>query len=130
CIAGSYQGCSEDHYFTRALGNYTSSAEGPDYCFDNEDNNCDGEIDDSCPCLDGSNRVCGATDVGSCSYGTETCTNGTWGSCSGARGPAAEICNGEDDNCDGSIDEGLSCGGRSGRWWRWWRWRSLHASQH
>ncbi len=57
---------------------------------------------------------CAGYDVGLCTPGTRTCTSaGIWSACSGAVGPAIEVCNGMDDNCDGVVDEGISntCGG-------------------
>jgi hypothetical protein len=67
-------------------------------------------------CIPGEVRPCG-TDVGECQAGTQTCTNGTWGECTGGVGPtttnsneaAAGFCNGLDDNCDGTVDEGCAC---------------------
>src|SRR5262249_44454934 len=42
--------------------------------------------------------------------GTQTCSaGGTWAACTGDVKPAAETCNGVDDNCDGRVDEGCSC---------------------
>ena len=56
-------------------------------------------------CQAGETRVCG-TNVGACQTGTETCTAGnTWsGVCEGEIVPAAEVCDGEDNDCDGEID--------------------------
>ncbi len=70
---------------------------------DGLDNDCDGSIDE------GLTRVCG-TDVGECTPGTQTCTAGTWGACTGT-GPTTETCNGLDDDCDG-VTDGISqpCG--------------------
>src|SRR5690242_17117623 len=45
----------------------------------------------------------GCTVPGRCSAGTERCAGGSWGACSIA--PIAELCNGEDDDCDGRTDE-------------------------
>ncbi|GMV42292.1 MAG: hypothetical protein AMXMBFR64_40080 [Myxococcales bacterium] len=64
----------------------------------------------SCICtpeLDGTTRECQKTNgLGTC-YGTEKCdgANG-WGGCT-AKMAAPEVCNGEDDDCDGLADEGL-----------------------
>ena len=68
----------------------------------NVDDNCDGSIDESLVMSCGSN-------VGACSEGTSVCGGGVFGDCIGEVGPTTEICNSVDDNCDGFIDEGLSC---------------------
>ena len=40
---------------------------------------------------------------GTCRSGTRTCERGTWGSCSDII-PQPEVCNGLDDDCDGTVD--------------------------
>jgi hypothetical protein len=67
------------------------------------DNDCDGSVDDNLT----RPTTCG---IGACaSTGTETCTVGTWGNNTCTSGsPTAETCNNIDDNCDGSVDEGLT----------------------
>ena len=85
---------------------------GAELCDGILDENCDGAVDEGCTCVTGATRSCGS-DVGACVAGTETCdAAGQWGSCVGATGPAMELCNGSDDDCDGRTDEGLvrSCG--------------------
>ena len=60
-------------------------------------------------CSEGTTRQCGpTTDIGECAYGTQTCSGNAWGSCSGAVYPNTEICDGKDNDCDGSTDGGLS----------------------
>jgi hypothetical protein len=72
------------------------------------DDNCDGVIDEGCPCTLGATRPCGS-DVGDCVAGVETCAaGGQWSACEGATGPAAEeTCgDGRDNDCDGVVDNG------------------------
>lgn len=71
----------------------------PEVC-DNKDNDCDGTTDQN-------TQQCGATDVGACEYGTQTCSAGTWESCIGEIGPTTETCNGLDNDCDGTTDNGF-----------------------
>jgi len=67
--------------------------------------NCDGDIDEGCACVDGVTQFCG-TNMGTCTRGIQTCSEGAWGDCSG-QGPEQEECNGKDDDCNGAVDEGL-----------------------
>ncbi len=71
------------------------------------DENCDGTRNPSslCQCSGDVSRTC-ATLRGVCAAGTERCVGGGWGACSIQ--PVAEVCNGVDDNCDGTVDEALS----------------------
>ncbi len=70
---------------------------------DGVDNNCDGQTDEDATCAPGAQRSC----TTACdSHGLQTCGN----ACSyGACAPLSEVCNGSDDDCDGSTDEGFSC---------------------
>lgn len=73
---------------------------------DGIDNDCDGRFDEECPCVVNNSSLCGES-KGECRQGRMKCTSSKgWGNCVGAVGPAAEICNGKDDNCDGAVDEG------------------------
>ncbi|MBW2972335.1 hypothetical protein KY359_04835 [Candidatus Woesearchaeota archaeon] len=72
---------------------------------DLRDNDCDGQTDEGCECVDGESRQCG-TDTGVCSFGSETCLDGRWAACAGGVMPSDELCgNGLDDDCNGAVDE-------------------------
>lgn len=88
-------------------------------CDDNVDNDCSGGADNGCACANEQEvRPCypgpaGVVGKGSCKAGTQVCQGGMWSACQDFVLPSAEVCNGEDDNCDGAIDEEVSapCGG-------------------
>ena len=84
---------------------------GAEELCDGQDNNCNTDVDENCPCtpIDGTEE-CGS-DVGMCVKGIRTCTAEGWSECGGeAYVPAAEteICNMQDDDCDGETDEELA----------------------
>jgi hypothetical protein len=59
---------------------------------------------------EGDQTVACGSDVGTCKKGVSTCVDGLFGPCEGATDPTAELCNGLDDNCDGTIDDGFHIG--------------------
>ncbi len=83
---------------------------------DGADDDCDGHVDEDCACEDATTRDCyggpaGTAGVGLCRGGGQRCAGGRFGECAGQVLPAAERCNGADDDCDGRTDEGLeACG--------------------
>jgi hypothetical protein len=76
------------------------------------DDSCNGVVDEGCMCTDGDQQSCytgppNTQNVGECKNGTQICGGGTWGPCQGDAVPGVETCNAKDDDCDGTIDDGL-----------------------
>jgi hypothetical protein len=92
---------------------------GPNNNGNGLDDDCNGKVDDGCPCVSGSVEKCFLGPplkhgVGACQDGTQTC-GGTpefpsWGDCMGSIGPTAEACDKVDNDCNGCVDDGLCCG--------------------
>ncbi|MFT3764892.1 MAG: MopE-related protein [Minicystis sp.] len=86
----------------------------PEIC-DGQDNNCDGLIDNNPVDAGG---ACGLSAVGECKLGVLACQGGSL-VCVGDTGPATEICDGKDNDCNGMIDDnpvgvGAVCGSNVG----------------
>ena len=91
CSSGSWSTCQ-------------NAVSPTDETCDDVDNDCDGSVDENLT------QQCGKTDVGACTYGTKTCSGGSWSTCDGNIDPAAsESCDGVDNTCEGKVDEGCSC---------------------
>jgi hypothetical protein len=78
-----------------------------DRCGDAEDGDCDGVVDEDCPCEPGEVQACfpgppGRRGVGVCTDGAQVCElSGRWGPCTGGIGPQPDVCDGRDNLCDG-----------------------------
>jgi hypothetical protein len=75
------------------------------------DDNCDGAADEGCECEPGVERECdGPPEQGLCKNGTQRCNpDGLFGDCIDRVEPVNEECDGEDNDCDGTKDEGCDC---------------------
>jgi hypothetical protein len=67
-----------------------------------EDDDCDGEIDEEVEL-----GTCSTGQPGACDVGMLRCETGI-AVCGRTTDPGAEDCNGDDDDCDGNVDEGIS----------------------
>jgi len=97
CVSGS------------VIDSCTAGTSGTEVCDLNQiDEDCDGTSNEGCSCIDGDTRSCGS-DVGECSTGLQTCAGGVWGTtCAGEVTPVTESCNGLDDDCDETVDNGFT----------------------
>jgi len=78
----------------------------PETC-DSLDNDCNGTIDDNIP---GTGGACSTGDDGVCSTGIVSCQGGLI-DCFSVVSASPEVCDGLDNDCDGSTDEGNPEGG-------------------
>ena len=114
CAAGTRTCDADGSGYGECTGQVLPAAES---CATAADDDCDGEANEGCVCVPGSNAPCytgpaGTAGVGACAAGLMTCNaDGTaYGQCVGEVLPAAESCaTAADDDCDGQTNEGCVC---------------------
>jgi hypothetical protein len=78
------------------------------------DDDCDGIVDEGCTCIPGTVRDCflgppSRRNVGACSDGVMSCNEfAVWDPCGSGVFPMPEVCDGADNDCDGTADQGLT----------------------
>ncbi len=82
-----------------------------EFCNNGADDNCDGRVDEGCTCTPGTVQPCfngppGRRHIGACRDGEHTCSmNSTWGACTGGIDPREDVCNGQDNSCNGCSQQ-------------------------
>jgi hypothetical protein len=108
CQAGSQTCILSEDKTTSDWGGCSGSV-GPasaDTCDPGNDDNCNGDLNEGCPCVNGDTQPCGHATVGICKRGTSTCENSEWQPCEGNIEPKPRDCSSALDNdCDGSDDD-------------------------
>jgi len=124
CTTGLLGNCAQGVLKCASGGGFTCTGSAPgalDCVTPGADANCNGVPDadeqgcQATVCQEGTTQSCydgptGTAGVGICKSGTQTCTGGLWGPCVGEVTPHPEVCNGLDDDCDGTVDDPPSGG--------------------
>ncbi len=110
CVDGQTRACGPDQGACQpgtqtCVSGVWSTCQGgvgpqPEVC-NGEDDDCDGQVDEGALHV---GEGCNTGDVGVCAQGQQICHHGQL-QCQPATTASPEVCNGKDDDCDGTIDE-------------------------
>ena len=112
CLTGLFGACSSGSQICNAGRTWSpclpSAGPSSEIC-NGIDDDCDGNADDDgvCTCTVGASASCLTDLAGVCAGGTMTCVSGGRGftACLPGAAGSPEVCNGLDDDCDGTADE-------------------------
>jgi hypothetical protein len=102
CVAGTNH-CVGGHIQCMGAIGGTMPPYGTDEICDGKDNDCDGLFDEGLTNL----GSCGQSSTAPCMLGTLQCIGGA-PQCIGAVNPTFEVCDGIDNDCNGTIDDGYN----------------------
>ncbi|MCK6511537.1 hypothetical protein L6R29_16390 [Myxococcota bacterium] len=115
CARGQYTGCKDG----KLVCTSNIQPQPIEICDNGKDDDCNGSVDENppCACINGKKESCydgligctrksdgSYTCISPCQAGSRACLNSRWGACLTQITPSSEICNGKDDDCDGTID--------------------------
>ncbi|MBW2737003.1 MAG: hypothetical protein JRH20_31860, partial [Deltaproteobacteria bacterium] len=101
CVLGGYEVCGEHDEDDCSDWGGMLSCRDEELCIAGEClPNCGGS---PCACSPGETSVC--DDIGECRGGARRCIEGSYGRCEWSAGPSMEICDGKDNDCNGTIDD-------------------------
>lgn len=118
CMVPEGQNPCQKGFYGCAFGKlYCDPENGKEELCNKIDDNCNGLVDEGCPCKEKEQRYClrfSVPRIGICKKtGLQICFSTTWShACKEQQMPLDEQCDsavGYDDNCDGKIDEHCTC---------------------